>query len=331
MDNLRTLGILLDALDRRIESLSAPRPTAPIARLAPVAAVAQDPSEASHSARQQTPSPQLRDPGLTRGGASHIEGHDPSPPPLHAELIGARAGLATLVSASPSASLELSPAAQQLHSALSSAAAKPALPIRAVEPLAANAADPAALAHALQNSIRQSGVFYESHLAEWSAQRYPEAELRREPQAQWGTTPSEAESTPPAVTADDRATGAVVSTSRAQGDADLLRTQLQALECRQVCWQGDLWPGQSASLTIGEDEDITPEDDRAPTWRTRLSLNLPELGRVDADLRLSGTVLTLALQASEAATRRLAVACDELKSALEVHAHVAVSIGIRGP
>ena len=46
---------------------------------------------------------------------------------------------------------------------------------------------------------------------------------------------------------------------------------------------------------------------------------------------LAITVLTLALQASEAATRRLAVACDELKSALEAHAHVAVSIGIRGP
>src|SRR5262249_3949784 len=91
----------------------------------------------------------------------------------------------------PSASLELSATAQWLQKSLLTVGSRDAAAsIRASQPLPPNAPrDTEPLAKAFSASIAQSGLFYESHLADWVVQRYPESLLRREPQARWGGDP----------------------------------------------------------------------------------------------------------------------------------------------
>ena len=61
--------------------------------------------------------------------------------------------------------------------------------------------DPALLAEGLKNVLTRSGVFYESHLAQWMQGEHPLTDLLREPQGQLsplaGRLPAEGSSTPP--------------------------------------------------------------------------------------------------------------------------------------
>ena len=86
--------------------------------------------------------------------------------------------------------------------------------------LGAASADAARIAAALQQGMEKSGLFYESHVAEWAQGTRARAELAAEPQARGMAPPS------------DPAT------------AQLINLQLNAHEQARVAWQGQLWPGQ---------------------------------------------------------------------------------------
>ena len=68
----------------------------------------------------------------------------------------------------------------------------------------------------------------------------------------------------------------------------LVQQQLDGLANQTFAWQGQVWPGQKMWWEIGEN----PEDSRrvgdesSARWRTRLKLELPQLGGVDARLFL---------------------------------------------
>ena len=245
----------------------------------------------------------------------------------------------------------------------------------------------AALRAALAQAVSESGLFYESHLAQWLAGQRPLAALMREPQArltaalapaapdaaQPGSTdvldellaqrsplPATARATaqagapaqggapardsaqalpaaarqgaslppdtadPLGAHADPRWTPARAGLAAASSDPQaqplapvhpaavpLVRQQLDALATDQFRWTGEAWPGARLDWTIEPDD----PGGRAPrggddagdgiAWRTRLTLTLPSLGTVDAELVLNGAQLVARLRANQTGADRL--------------------------
>jgi hypothetical protein len=253
-----------------------------------------------------------------------------------------------------------------------------------------------ALAAALEQTVADTGLFYESHLAQWLVGEYPTEALLAEPQAQlaaqegqaplawadpaamvdpsapdawlWSgdqTEPSfasplpqqaAATSLPASLTGEARAgvpgytsapqsqnssaTGMPAGSPRTGGAATpsaggasalsssptsvaasvhpatipIVRQQLDLLATEQFRWTGEVWPGTKLDWIIEPE----PEHERhagkggrggaadEQAWHTRLTLALPTLGTVDADLVLKGTQLVVRVQASPASVARLA-------------------------
>ncbi|KWI30601.1 ribonuclease E [Burkholderia ubonensis] len=247
-----------------------------------------------------------------------------------------------------------------------------------------------ALRAALAQAVSESGLFYESHLAQWLAGQRPLAALAREPQARL-LAPADAHPTaadsvlddlldarlplpspapraaaqqtpgrgapprPPAhdflgpdavqargaadarpETADSRwpparAALADAASSDAQGAAPvtvhpaavpLVRQQLDVLATDQFRWIGEAWPGARLDWTIEPDDSgghAARGDDAGDgiAWRTRLTLTLPSLGTVDAELVLNGEQLVARLRANEIGAGRLARHEGALRQRLE--------------
>ncbi|MCA8223301.1 MULTISPECIES: flagellar hook-length control protein FliK [Burkholderia] len=278
-------------------------------------------------------------------------------------------------------------AGQSGHAAVASASG-------AAKASAAEAAPPSlagALRAALAQAVGESGLFYESHLAQWFAGQRPLAALLREPQARIAIAQTSAD--PDAAPDDDaldalltprlslpsaRAAvqpGAVASGAAASGGArpagsapepmpgaqphpplaraaadatdplheladwrasvarpadaaapsdaapptpvhpaavPIVRQQLDTLATDQFRWTGEAWPGVRVDWTIEPDESggHAPRsgDDAGDgiAWRTRLTLTLPTLGTVDAELVLNGAQLVARLRANQAGAARLA-------------------------
>ncbi|MBU9226416.1 flagellar hook-length control protein FliK [Burkholderia multivorans] len=264
----------------------------------------------------------------------------------------------------------------------------------AAAPTAAEAAPPSlagALRAALAQAVGESGLFYESHLAQWFAGQRPLAALLREPQARIATAQTSAdrdaapdddaldalltprlslpsaraavqsgavtsgggpsgaalpagsapEPTPGAQPhpplaraaadatdplhelADWRASVARPADAAAPSDAaaptpvhpaavPIVRQQLDTLATDQFRWTGEAWPGVRVDWTIEPDESgghaPRSSDDAGDgiAWRTRLTLTLPTLGTVDAELVLNGAQLVARLRANQAGAARLA-------------------------
>lgn len=91
----------------------------------------------------------------------------------------------------------------------------------------------------------------------------------------------------------------------------LVRQQLDMLATGQFRWTGEAWPGAKLDWTIQQDGDewqrsgggAGAEEDYP--WRTRLTLSLPLLGTVDAELTLTGTRLSARVLASPLGAARL--------------------------
>lgn len=84
----------------------------------------------------------------------------------------------------PSAQLHLSHTATEIADILSRFPATQSPSIRPLLALMAHPIEkPDMLAASLSQSVRESGVFYESHLLRWMSGQYPRASLMREPQA----------------------------------------------------------------------------------------------------------------------------------------------------
>ncbi|WP_175890753.1 flagellar hook-length control protein FliK [Burkholderia cepacia] len=277
------------------------------------------------------------------------------------------------------------PAAAAASSAAAAREAGAALPV-------------ATLRAALAQAVSESGLFYESHLAQWLAGQRPLAALMREPQArlaaalapadpdaaQHGSTdvldellaqrpplPATARATaqpgtpaqggapardsaqglpagarhgaslPPDTfdllgeRPDVRGTPAQPATASSDSQAQtlatvhpaavpLVRQQLDALATDQFRWTGEAWPGARLDWTIEPDDpgSRSPRGDDGPgdgiAWRTRLTLTLPSLGTVDAELVLNGTQLVARLRANQTGADRLARHEAALRQRLEV-------------
>jgi len=151
----------------------------------------------------------------------------------------------------------------------------------------------ATLVRALGQAVATSGMFYESHLADLAFGKRSPAQLAAEPQAQL-VEPTQREAP-----THDAHPAATLPTPEA---ALLVRQQLEVLAYQMLCWQGQAWPGVPMDWEIRRHGDEPAHSgEQAQTWTSRLTLTLPHLGEVQANLSLAGTALSLHLCAPDSA------------------------------
>ncbi|WP_207001999.1 flagellar hook-length control protein FliK [Trinickia mobilis] len=103
----------------------------------------------------------------------------------------------------------------------------------------------------------------------------------------------------------------------------LVRQQLDLLATDQFRWTGEVWPGAKLDWTIEPDGGQhasrrgADASDYEQPWRTRLTLSLPTLGTVDAELTLTGTQLVARVQASPGGAARLAAQGEAFRRRLQ--------------
>jgi hypothetical protein len=188
-------------------------------------------------------------------------------------------------------------------------------------------ADPARLAQALSGALGRSGLFYESHQAQWVVGQRPLNDLLREPQGRLSPVVQGADKGTPqgktdvaGVTArnDVRSDDIPLATTTVSNGDDSkattapvhpqtlpqVRSQLDALDTHQLVWQGQLWPGQNLEWRIGEPMDNAAGSNDPQPWFTQLRLRLPKLGQLTADLALVGSTLRVRLTAADAAAQQ---------------------------
>lgn len=183
------------------------------------------------------------------------------------------------------------------------------------------------IAGALQNAVAFSGLFYESHVAQWAMGMRPASDLLREPAAKRSNLPLTGQ---PQTTTENAGTsdlGRLMTNVREwvggeRALADLLRSaqtgkpeqesiapligkqqdipvseglklinlQLDTLEQRRIMWQGELFPGQPLEWEISDDtpEKNAEQSEPEPAWNSSVRFSLPTLGSVSATIRLSG-------------------------------------------
>ena len=207
---------------------------------------------------------------------------------------------------------------------------------------AASTAGPQAaqLIQALRAALQQTGLFYESHLTELAFGQRTAQQLADEPQAQLDQdavitrdTPQQANaSSTPAPAQSNASWGSSQSTagglpgsssnssatltlsSSLAGDnsnplagihpdaAPLVRQQLDVLANQVIVWQGEAWPGTHMEWEVARDRTQGGELMDESHWATRLEIQLPRLGLVQARLNLSGNQVVMSLVAPSSAT-----------------------------
>lgn len=154
-------------------------------------------------------------------------------------------------------------------------------------------APPAEMALALRTALVRSGLFYESHLANWAVGLDSLDGLMQEPQNRLAAAEN-------ARAASVSATAQALPEAPADGEQKplnpmlaLLSQQLQVLESPQFAWRGELWPGQPLAWEVRQEPETghgekgaSAGDDAARSWESRLELTLPRLGKLTVHLRL---------------------------------------------
>jgi len=188
--------------------------------------------------------------------------------------------------------------------------------------LAAGGPSARALGQALRNALQTSGLFYESHLTDMVFGRKNPSTLENEPQARMSRDTAAHASTQ----ARSRGEAAGAGRSGASADAPsgsgtssstntpgtpiagihqdltvLVRQQLDVLANQTLNWQGEAWPGTQMEWEVERDPYGEDRESAVPTWATRVKLDLPRLGLVDARLNLAGDQIVLQLIAPHSA------------------------------
>lgn len=141
----------------------------------------------------------------------------------------------------------------------------------------------------LQQGMRESGLFYESHLAGWFAGEYPLEGLLREPQGQLSRLKQQQPDTlqPHEGVADQRTLA-------------IVHEQLTALQSGQVVFPCELFPGQKLEWSVAQrDAQQNRQDEQERSWDTALTLVLPKLGAICARLTLVGTRASIDIRSAE--------------------------------
>ncbi|MYM26649.1 flagellar hook-length control protein FliK, partial [Duganella sp. FT135W] len=175
-----------------------------------------------------------------------------------------------------------------------------------------SAPDTDELAQKLHDTISKSGLFYESHVAEWAKGERPIADLMREPQMQrllqqqGGETAARAAASGPDLSA-----------------AQMINQQLHTQEQNRVLWHGQAWPGQEMQWEVRRDQREGGQDggeaDAEPEqiWRSGVRFRLPLLGAVSAAVTLVGDQVHIQVQTdSDGSATTLRAYASQLESAM---------------
>jgi len=201
------------------------------------------------------------------------------------------------------------------------------------------------LAGALRETLGKSGLFYESHQAQWVRGERSTNQLLEEPQnVLTGKLPSSAdlrnalsansttfipdtqrvqESLKDSVSLNTTNLGQTDSTSNdaalpvAKELLNLVQQQLHTLEHHHLVWMGQIWPGQHMQWEIQGEPEHQPRQQDERQWSTELELALPKLGDVHARLVFAESGLRLTLHAAGSKTIELFnSALPQLKNSL---------------
>lgn len=176
----------------------------------------------------------------------------------------------------------------------------------------APAPDTTVLADKLHHALSHSGLFYESHQAQWIAGMRSTPLLMQEPQNQLPQQNTAILNE--AVKMNAPATPSTIP----EHLQNLVQQQLHALENRQVLWQGVAWEGQEMRWEVREESprrSTTGEPEGQ--WVTEIHLDLPHLGSLSARFSLNAGAVNLTLNARDEKTcELLGNASTQLVSAL---------------
>lgn len=135
----------------------------------------------------------------------------------------------------------------------------------------------------LQQTVKESGLFYESHLGKWVRGEVSLESVQREPQARLLLSPGLRLDLPDLEGMPEQA-------------ARLASRQLHMLDGGPFLWQGQAWPGQMAEWLVQERDGREADAEAAgQKWHSRLHLALPRLGEVSADLDIGALGLRVRL------------------------------------
>jgi hypothetical protein len=229
-----------------------------------------------------------------------------------------------VASANPlSTSQQLSTTARMLSALSQQQPEKASVGAAPKPPLVTTAEPPQAqpLANLLREAINNSGLFYESHQAQWVEGNRSTTQLLQEPQNQTVWVATKLASNPALPMAPEAAASSSqpVSMTIPTHLQPLVQQQLSTLETGQILWQGQVFQNQPLQWQIwqqsGQGQTTGSEQER--TWATSLQLDLPTLGPVIAQMRFSQGGMSLTLDASSDQTRALlGSASSRLVSAL---------------
>lgn len=152
---------------------------------------------------------------------------------------------------------------------------------------------PAELALALRTALVRSGLFYESHLANWVAGQDSLDGLMQEPQNRLAAAEAARAAAHPASAL------ALLNAAESAGQKPanplhaLLSQQLQVLESPHFVWRGELWPGQTLEWQVRQETGPQANDSAAAlahedeaAWESHLRLTLPQLGTLNVHIKL---------------------------------------------
>lgn len=218
-----------------------------------------------------------------------------------------------LTSAPSSSQIALSGAGRAIADVLLQYPA-PSSTIRAVGPLltAGEPLTPSLLNERLDNSIRNSGVFYETTLGKWLRGEANVAQLRAQPQMQFYVQ---------AETAGERFVPGTIP----EPVQPLVRQQLEMLSTPVLRWEGDVWQGIFMALFLqpaifeqrhAGGENSQAEGEQQKSWRSELQLSVRGLGDLGVSVHLQEKKLHLTFVANDGIIERLAIKESILKDRL---------------
>lgn len=193
--------------------------------------------------------------------------------------------------------------------------------VQQAQPLFEGRPQPSLLAGLLATRLAESGLFYESHQAEWVSGARTLQTLLREPQASMqqagagtaaqGGQSAQAAAVPemPDRIAELRLGGELRQSAEPLPDQavrQLVQQQLALLENNPLVWQGQAWPGQPLRWQLeleNEREADDAQSEPVQVWQTRLDMNLPHLGQVGVVASLREGRFYLNFEAENAQTR----------------------------
>lgn len=188
------------------------------------------------------------------------------------------------------------------------------------------AATVAAFVQGLSLAVQSSGLFYESHLNDLAFGKQSIDSLLQEPQGKINQL--NADNTNPANTRAETARAEAPRHGWAPADVDaaahtsaatsagalstlhpethlLVRQQLETLANQAFVWSGEAWPNTPIQWELARHEQTGSDSGATPDnhWATRIKLTMPNLGEVEAKIKLIGQRLTVHLVATSSAQR----------------------------